>query len=177
MRTHIVWKLTAEEKAVALAEGERRQRVNVAQGRIGRNRGPASGQDALRIHQLGAGGEMAAASFLGLKHHLFQESDARRGSYDLPPNIDVKTRSNHDYDLICFRDESPEKTLVLVTIQRQEIRLHGWIDASSAKREEWWRERVKNRGCYYVPQAYLRPMDGLLNNAQLLRLRETCSKA
>lgn len=167
MHTHIVWHLSDEEKQLAKAEAARRQAVNERRGLKGRNNGPEDGEQALRIHLLGAGGEVAVASYLGLKHCLFQETSAKRGSYDLPPNIDVKTRSNHDYDLICFRDESPEKALVLVTIQHKEIRIHGWISARDAKRQEWWKERVKDRGCYYVPQKYLRPMSELVSNAEV----------
>lgn len=116
MPQHIVWQLSHSEKALAIAEGERRQQVNVSQGKIGRDRGPTAGNDALRIHILGAGGEMAVASYLGLKQFVFKEEEAKRGSYDLPPDIDVKTRAKHYYDLACFLDESPEKTLVLSLI-------------------------------------------------------------
>lgn len=159
--SYIVWKLSPSEKALAIAEGERRQNVNIAQGKVGRDRGPTQGQDALRVHILGAGGEMAVASFLGLKNHVFQEKEARRGSYDLPPNIDVKTRAKHYYDLACFLDESPEKTLVLVTIESQEIRLHGWIKAHDAKQEQWKKSHVPGRVSYFVPKEALLPMEEL----------------
>lgn len=159
--SYIVWKLSPSEKALAIAEGERRQNVNAAQGKVGRDRGPTDGHDALRVHILGAGGEMAVASFLGLKEHVFQEQEARRGSYDLPPNIDVKTRAKHYYDLACFLNESSEKTLVLVTIESQEIRLHGWIKAAHAKQDQWKKSHVPGRVSYFVPKEALRPMEEL----------------
>ena len=161
MPSHIVWQLSPSEKALAIAEGERRQEVNVLQGKIGRDRGPTAGQDALRVHVLGAGGEMAVASYLGLKQFVFKEEEAKRGSYDLPPDIDVKTRAKHYYDLACFLDESPEKTLVLVTIEHQEIRLHGWIKAAHAKQEQWKKSHVPGRVSYFVPKENLRPMEEL----------------
>lgn len=161
MPPHIVWTLTPSEKARAIAEGERRQNVNVLQGKKGRNRAPADGQEALRMHILGAGGEMAVAAFLGLKHAVFQEQDAQRGSSDLPFGIDVKTRSRHYYDLICLLDESPDKILVLVTIEHREIRLHGWLQAAAAKQSQWKQEYVKHRPCYFVPKDALRPIDEL----------------
>ena len=95
MPQHIVWQLSPSEKALAIAEGERRQETNARQGKLGRNNGPALGDDALRMHILGAGGEMAVASYLGLKDFVFQETEANRGSYDGPFKIDVKTRSRH----------------------------------------------------------------------------------
>ncbi len=161
MPQHIVWQLSPSEKALAIAEGERRQEVNVKQGKIGRDRGPTAGEDALRVHILGAGGEMAVASYLGLKEFVFKEKEARRGSYDLPPDIDVKTRARHYYDLPCFLDESPEKTLVLVTIEHQEIRLHGWIKAHDAKQEQWKKSHVHGRVSYFVPKETLLPMEEL----------------
>lgn len=161
MPQHIVWQLSPSEKALAIAEGERRQRINLAQGKLGRNNGPAAGEDALRIHLLGAGGEMAVASFLSLKDFVFQESEANRGSADLPFNIDVKTRSRHYYDLICLLDESEDKVLVLVTIQNQEIRLHGWLHAHQAKQPQWRKEHVLGRSCYFVPKENLRSMEEL----------------
>jgi len=161
MHRHIVWHLSPSEKALAIAEGERRQEVNVRQGKIGRDRGPTAGHDALRVHVLGAGGEMAVASYLGLKEFVFKEEEAKRGSYDLPPDIDVKTRAKHYYDLACFLDESPEKTLVLVTIEHQEIRLHGWIKAAHAKQDQWKKSHVPGRISYFVPKEALRPMEEL----------------
>lgn len=158
---YIKWELSHSEKALAIAEGERRQSVNTAQGKIGRDRGPTRGQDALRVHILGAGGEMAVASYLGLKDHVFKESEAIRGSYDLPPNIDVKTRARHYYDLACMLDETPDKTLVLVTIEHKEIRLHGWMRAYDAMREQWKKSHVPGRISYFVPKENLRPMEEL----------------
>lgn len=175
MHTYIVWTLSPSEKALAIAEGERRQAVNASQGKIGRDRGPTSGQDALRVHLLGAGGEMAVASYLGLKEHVFKESEARRGSYDLPPNIDVKTRARHYYDLACFLDESPEKTLVLVTIENQEIRLHGWIRCADAKQEQWKKSHVQGRTSYFVPKEALRPMKDLKQCCAVQTLPNTLS--
>ncbi len=168
-----MWKLSPEERQLAIAEGERRQQVNVAQGKIGRDRGPTKGQDALRVHILGAGGEMAVASYLGLKQFVFQEKEAIRGSYDLPPDIDVKTRAKHYYDLACFLDESPTKTLVLVTIENQEIRLHGWIKCANAKQEQWKKSHVPGRISYFVPKEALRPMEELKQCCGVQTLRNT----
>jgi len=158
---YIKIKLSHSEKALAIAEGERRQAVNMAQGKLGRNNGPAHGENALRVHVLGAGGEMAVASYLGLKDEVFQETEANRGSSDLPFDIDVKTRSRHYYDLICLLDEREDKTLVLVTVENREIRLHGWIRAIEAKREQWKKEYVPGRPCYFVPKENLRPIEEL----------------
>jgi hypothetical protein len=97
MPTPITFTFTDEERQAAMEEGARRQRVNEEKGLRGRNNGPRFGKKALDAHLLGAAGEVAVASFLGLKHELFKETEAKRGSCDLP-GIDVKTRSAHSRD-------------------------------------------------------------------------------
>lgn len=98
------------------------------------------------------------ADYLHLREFLYQETEAIRGSFDLPPNIDVKTRSRHDYDLICQLDEKPGKTLVLVTIQNKITLLHGWIRSEDAMKEQWKKDPAGGRPAYFVPQSALLPL-------------------
>lgn len=160
MPTPIEIVLSESEKAEAMAEGMRRQAVNEAKGLRGRNRGPRFGTKALEVHVLGAVGEMAAASFLKMKHFLYQETEARRGSDDLP-GIDVKTRSKHQYDLIVQKHEDPEKKFVLVTIADETILLHGWCYGKEAMQEQFWADPARGRPAYFVSQSALRPMTSL----------------
>ncbi len=141
-------------------EGHRRQAVNEAKGLRGRNRGPRFGDKALQVHLLGAAGEMAVASYLGLKHELYKETEAKRGSDDLP-GIDVKTRSKKHYDLIVQKNESPSKKFVLVTIENQETLLHGWCYGEEAMMDEYWADPARGRPAYFVPQKALRSMESL----------------
>jgi hypothetical protein len=112
----IEFAFTEEEREAACKEAFRRQTINEIRGLKGRNGGAATGAIALTIHLLGAAGEMAVASHLGLKEFLYKETEAKRGSCDLP-GIDVKTRSRHSYDLIVQKNAGPEKKYVLVTIE------------------------------------------------------------
>jgi len=153
---------TDEEREMARAEGFRRQSVNEAQGLRGRNGGAWKGSRALDIHLLGAAGEVAVASYLGLKEHLFKETEAKRDSDDLPGNIDVKTRSNARYDLIVQKNEDPNKKFVLVTIQNRQTLLHGWCYGREAIKEIYWADPARGRPAYFVPQSALRPMETLL---------------
>ncbi len=139
----------------------RRQRVNEAKGLRGRNRGPRFGDKALQVHLLGAAGEMAVASYLGMKEYLYQEKEARRGSDDLP-GIDVKTRSKSCYDLIVQKHENPSKKFVLVTIENQQTLLHGWCYGHEAMDTQYWADPARGRPAYFVPQSVLRPMESLL---------------
>lgn len=161
MPTPIEFVFSEEERKQAMEEGERRQRANEAKGLRGRNKGAWRGDKALEIHLLGAAGEMAVASYLGLKEHLYKETEAKRGSADLPDNIDVKTRSKASYDLIVQRGESPDKRFVLVTIQEQKTLIHGWCYGYEAMQEQYWADPARGRPAYFVPKEALKPIESL----------------
>jgi hypothetical protein len=162
----IVFTFSETDKDLVRAEARRRQAVNVQKGLRGRNGGPEDGDKALRAHMLGAAGELAVATLLGLRGFLYAETEAKRGSFDLPPNIDVKTRSRHWHDLICQLDESLGKALVLVTMENKTCLVHGWISSDEAMKERWRKDPAKGRSAYFVPRSKLSPLK-TLNNAAL----------
>jgi hypothetical protein len=162
MPTPISFVFSEEERTLAMKEGMRRQGVNEAKGLRGRNGGAWKGSKALDIHLLGAAGEVAVASYLGLKEHLFRETEAKRGSDDLPGGIDVKTRSKAAYDLIVQRNESPDKKFVLVTVENQQTLIHGWCYGHEALQEQYWADPARGRPAYFVPKEALRSIDELL---------------
>ena len=135
--------------------------MNEAKELRGRNKGAWRGDKALEIHLLGAAGGMAVASYLGLKEHLYKETEAKRGSADLPDNIDVKTRSKASYDLIVQKGESPDKRFVLVTIQEQKTLIHGWCYGYEAMQEQYWADPARGRPAYFVPKEALKPIESL----------------
>jgi hypothetical protein len=151
----LTFAFTPDQRQRARAEAFRRQSLNEKQGKKGRNNGAEKGDLALRHHLLGAAGEMAVAVMLGMEDNLYQETEAQRGSFDLPPNIDIKTRSKHRYDLIVQLDESPDKILVLVTIENRITLIHGWIQAADAMKEQWKKDPAGGRTAYFVPKTEL----------------------
>jgi hypothetical protein len=159
--TPIEFVFTEEERRQAMEEGMRRQATNEAKGLRGRNNGPRFGDKALQVHLLGAAGEMAVASYLGLKEHLYAEREARRGSDDLPGGIDVKTRSRHSYDLIIQKSENADKRFVLVTIQDHKTLIHGWCYGREALQERFWADPARGRPAYFVGKEHLRTMETL----------------
>ena len=161
MPTPIEFVFSEEERKLAMEEGLRRQGVNEAKGLRGRNGGAWKGSKALDIHLLGAAGEMAVASYLGMKEHLYKETEAKRGSDDLPGDIDVKTRSKHSYDLIVQKNEDPSKKFVLVTIEDKTTLVHGWCYGREAMKEEYWADPARGRPAYFVPKEALSPIDSL----------------
>jgi hypothetical protein len=164
MPTPISFVFSEEERRLAMEEGMRRQGVNEARGLRGRNGGAWQGNKALDIHLLGAAGEVAVASYLGLKEHLFKETEAKRGSDDLPGGIDVKTRSKSRYDLIVQKQEDPKKVFVMVTIENQQTLLQGWCYGHEAMKEEYWADPARGRPAYFVPKEALHSMDTLLDS-------------
>ena len=159
MPTPIEFVFTEEERILAKQEGIRRQDVNAAKGLRGRNGGAWQGSKALDIHLLGAAGEVAVASYLGLKEHLFKETEACRGSDDLPGGIDIKTRSKLRYDLIVQKHENPSKKFVLVTIENRQTLLHGWCWGGEAINEKFWADPARGRPAYFVPKENLHSME------------------
>jgi hypothetical protein len=153
----MIFVLSEEERLLALAEAERRQSFNESLRVAGRNGGVSRGDYALTLHKIGAAGEVAVASYLGLKDYLFKEARPTRDSYDLPYKIDVKTRSKHDYDLIVQLDDKPDKIYWLVTIQDRQVQIHGWIPHSECARPEYVRDPAGGRRAYFVPRGKLFP--------------------
>lgn len=166
MPTPISFVFTEEEKNLAMEEGMRRQGVNEEKGLRGRNGGAWKGSKALDIHLLGAAGEMAVASHLGMKDFLYKETQAKKGSDDLP-GIDVKTRSKHSYDLIVQKREDPRKKFVLVTIENQKTLIHGWCYGHEAMKEEFWADPARGRPAYFVTKEHLHAMESLNDEAQM----------
>jgi hypothetical protein len=113
------------------------------------------------MHELGAMGEMAVAAHLGLEEAVFNESLPRWGSSDLPYDIEVKTRSRHCYDLIVQRNERPDKNMVLVTIERDEIFIQGWCVSGDVMKKEYWSDPAGGRAAYFVPVSELNPSETL----------------
>lgn len=154
----IEFKFTDEQRAKALAEGMRRQSFNEQRNVRGRNRAPDRGDAAQQMHLLGAAAELAVAYYLGAEQHLYLDQSPVRGSCDLP-GIDVKCRSRHNYDLLVQLDDDLTKTYVLVTIENQKTRIHGYIPGIEVPAVGTVREFVPRRPCYVVPRSALRHID------------------
>lgn len=162
MPTPVKVVLTKNERELAIAEAHRRQVVNEKRGLYGRNNGPSFGIKALEAHILGSLGEMAVASLLHLKEHLYADTIAAKGSCDLPGLIDVKTRRGHHRDLIVQKQENPIKKFILVTIENEVILVQGWCYGKEAMKSFYWKDPAKGRPAYFVPQEKLSSVSKLL---------------
>lgn len=152
---------TDTDKSAIFDEAYRRQSHNESMNLRGRNRGPSRGPAALGAHLLGAAAEMAVASYLDMREHLFSLDRPIRGSSDLP-GIEIKCRSKHGYDLLVQLDDNLEdKRYVLVTIQDKKTLIVGWIDGKSIPESATIKEYAKGRPAYAVPQGRLRHIEEL----------------
>lgn len=152
---------TDDQKILAYDEAYRRQARNEAKGRRGRNNAPWRGSQALGMHLIGCAAEIAVAHYLKLQDFLFIGDEPVRGEADLPGMIEVKCRSKHDYDLLVFLDDNPDKKFVLVTTGNGKTFIHGWIPGKDAMNPEWIKEYRKGSRSYAVPQSALRPIEEL----------------
>jgi hypothetical protein len=150
-----------KDRLIALDEAYRRQSVNEHKKVGGRAGGPANGAKALGLHVLGAAAELAVADYLGMREHLFGDSEAVRGSCDIP-GIDIKCRSNHDFDLLVWIDDNyVDKKYVLVTIQHKKTVIVGWIDGKDIPDNAEIKEFRKGSRVYAVPHRNLKHIDEL----------------
>ena len=150
--------LDERSTAKATAEAKRRQLVNETSGLKGRNSAPANGDISLAMHVLGAKGELAVAQYLNIEDEVFQDQIPTRGSVDLPPNIDVKTRSRHWMDLVVQLDDSPKKIFVHATCENDFVRLHGWTYGERVMKDCFKQDPAGGRPAYFVRASVLHSM-------------------
>jgi len=77
---------------------------------------------------------------------------------DLGSNIQVRTRSKHEYELIVRESDRDDDVFVLVTGKSPEFVVRGWITGTDAKRDEWKKTHGGRAEAYFVPHSSLMPM-------------------
>lgn len=111
--------------------------------------------DGWRAHIEGALGELAAAKYL--KKYWNGSVDTFRSFADLE-NVEIRTRSRHDYELIIRDDDDPNKFYVLVTGTAPTFRIRGWIKGLNAQRDEWRKTHGGRPAAWFVPASALKPI-------------------
>lgn len=115
------------------------------------------------IHIEGACGEVAVAKALGRYWeptvNTFHDPDIR--APDLGIDIQVRTRSRHDYELIIRPDDPPCHAYVLVTGRAPHFRIWGYRLGHDIRRPDWLKEHGGRPAAWFVPQAELWDWRGL----------------
>lgn len=148
--------LTPDEIEMAVWVGVRRQLASIAAGR--RDAWGFKG-DPWRVHIEGSMGELSLAKCL----KRFWSGAGERFEDDTDVGgIQVRTRSNHKYELYLWPKDETDAIYVLVTGAPPVFRVRGWIRGADAKKEEWFKSLSTGRPpAYFVPNEALRPMSEL----------------
>jgi len=113
-----------------------------------------------QAHIEGACGEVAVAKVMGRYWGGGINTYKSGGDID-STGWEVRTRSSHDYDLIVRDDDDDERVFILVTGHAPDYRVHGWIRAADAKRQEWQKDYGGHGLAYFVPHQALSEMGEL----------------
>lgn len=121
----------------------------------------STGDNAWTLHIEGAAGEMAAAKALDLFWNAPIGTYRRGGDIGA---VQVRTRSQHSYELIVRPDDRPDDVFVLVTGRAPRYRVPGWITGREAMQPEWLHEHGDRPAAYFVPHAALHPLSTMTHD-------------
>jgi hypothetical protein len=140
-------RLTSYEYQMARRVGLERQTKAVENKRVPRN--GMKQEDGWKFHVEGACGEAAAAKFLNV---FFSGSvEIFTGKPDLEPNIEVKTRSSHSYDLLIRKHEDLSQVFVLVTGTAPDFWIRGWGIGSDLVSDEYLQSYGNRPAAWFIP--------------------------
>jgi len=149
-------KLTAHELMQAATIGSMRQ-VSALMNKLP----DKHGFDGLgwSEHIEGACGELVVAKALNC--YCSGSVNTFKLGGDLGSNIQVRTRSKHEYELIVRPSDRDDDVFVLVTGKSPCFVVRGWISGGSAKASEWKKAHGGRAEAYFVPHSSLLPMSQL----------------
>jgi hypothetical protein len=128
---------------------------------------PANGfnkEHAWNEHIEGACGEVA---FAKLVNRYWMPSVNTFRAADIGLDIQVRTRSRHDYELIVRPSDNPEHVFVLVTGRSPNFRIRGYVFGREARRDEWFRDHGGRPPAWFIPHDELRPWEDLRMHCEL----------
>lgn len=144
--------LTVDEAALAIHVATMRQLESMRQGRCNRHGAVgASVIASLSRHVQGAGGELAVARCLD----RYYAGTVNGGKGEDVGALQVRTRTEHDWDLIVRHDDCDDDRFVLVTGAMPAYVARGWIVGGDAKRSEWLGDHGGHGEAFFVPQPAL----------------------
>jgi|SRR5215472_4110596 len=163
--------LTPQEVARAAAVGRERHNEAVRRGYADRHGFVGDGE---AIHINGACGELAFAKamgveWLGLVNTFKSQADVL--------HYQIRTRSQHWYDLLHRDDDKPEEIYVHVTGLAPEFVIRGWIKGADARRPEWRQGHGGREPAWFVPEADLHSIELLLGYTPKLAPRRVVPEA
>jgi len=155
--------LTPLELEVAAWLGSRRQVSSLVRGLEDKHGFEGDGWGA---HIEGVCGEMAAAKAANLYYE--PRVDTFKGVADIGDDIEVRTRSRHDYELLvrpADRDIA-QRAFVHVTGRAPRFEVHGWLRGLDAMRPQWQQTHGGREPAWFVPASELLPMFMLMRRVK-----------
>jgi len=143
-------KLEPFELVLAASSGTMRNVSAIKKG-LANQSGLPDGKDC-QVHCEGACGELALAKCFGVYWNGSINTFKRGGDV---LGWEVRTRSQHDYDLIVRPRDNPDSIYWLVTGTAPSYRIHGWIKGSDAKQDGWMKTHGGRAPAYFAPQSAL----------------------
>lgn len=109
-------------------------------------------------HIEGACGEIAVAKVLNVFWNGSINTYKQLGDVS---GLEVRTRSDLNYDLIIRDGDNSEAIYVLVVGRCPTYRVIGWLRGGDGKKAEYRQTYGDRPGAYFVPQSALRPIEEL----------------
>lgn len=147
-------RLTTDELMMAASAASLRHVESIMSGRPDRH-GAARSDDGLGKHFEGACGEIAYCKARNV--HWSASVNSFKGP-DVGQNVQIRTRSRHDYDLIVRADDSDLDWFVLVTGKPPTFIVRGYIRGREAKQAHWLKNHGGHGDAYFVPVSALKPI-------------------
>jgi hypothetical protein len=113
----------------------------------------------------GACGEYAVAKVTGLVW-----TGATSRLCDVGDNVEVRTRSRAEYDLIVHPADADDRFFVLVTGTAPSYTIRGFLRGLEAKVPAYWQDPAGGRPAFFVPAGALRPIGDLAAASRSLAL-------
>jgi hypothetical protein len=110
-------------------------------------------------HIEGVCGEIAAAK---VTQRYWQPTVDTFRAPDIGLNIQVRTRSRHDYDLLVRPNDNPQYAFIHVTGRAPRFLVHGYLLGERARRVEWMQEHAGRPPAWFVPASSLWPISDLI---------------
>ena len=118
-----------------------------------------NGDNGWTIHVEGAAGEMAFAKVMNVYWNM--ACDVFKAP-DIGGNVQIRTRSKDNYELIVRPDDSDTDVFVLVTGKAPNFCVRGWIAGKDAKQAEWSKTYANRPAAFFVPQSELKDLSELV---------------
>jgi len=108
-------------------------------------------------HIEGAAGEMATAKAL----NVFWDGSVDTFKRPDVGQLQIRTRTRHDWDLIVRKGDADDECFLLVTGTMPNFRVHGFLLGRDAKQETWLQSYAGRTPAYFVPKEHLLPLSAL----------------